>query len=169
MALVVTWPLSPCGGESYNLESRIERVSGLYFLEKLAGRLGKRDEHVCDVLGKERGPRSRDRQYLQAMHNRGYVSVTPCVLQVVANGMIVSRNGLEGRGVCIGKCAAWRPEDFANAQVFKRSRSYNGEVAGVKGLRVFGMSVVGFISSSFPSLFPSEEARRELDAPKFWL
>ena len=33
-------------GESNNLESRIQRVSGMYFLEKLAGRLGKRDEHV---------------------------------------------------------------------------------------------------------------------------
>ena len=41
-------------GESNNLDSRIERVSGMYFLEKLAGRLGKRDEHVSDVLRKER-------------------------------------------------------------------------------------------------------------------
>jgi hypothetical protein len=51
--------------------------------------------------------------------------------------MIVSRNGLEGRGVRIGKCAAWCAEDFADAQVVKRSRRYNGEVAGVKGLRGF--------------------------------
>src|SRR6476620_6907227 len=51
--------------------------------------------------------------------------------------MIVSRNGLEGRGVRIGECAAWCAEDFANAQVFKRSRRYNGEVAGVKGVRGF--------------------------------
>ena len=36
-------------GESNNLESRIERVSRMYFLEKLAGRLGKRDERVSDV------------------------------------------------------------------------------------------------------------------------
>jgi hypothetical protein len=51
--------------------------------------------------------------------------------------MIVSRNGLEGRGVRIGECAAWCAEDFANAQVVKRSRRYNGEVAGVKGVRGF--------------------------------
>ena len=50
-------------GESNNLESRIERVSGMYFLEKLAGRLGKRDEHVSDVLRKERCPGSREREY----------------------------------------------------------------------------------------------------------
>jgi hypothetical protein len=51
--------------------------------------------------------------------------------------MIVSRNGLEGRGVRIGECAAWCAEDFANAQVFKRSRRYNGEVGGVKGVYGF--------------------------------
>jgi hypothetical protein len=43
-------------GESNDLESRIERISGMYFLEKLAGRLGKCDEHVSDVLRKERCP-----------------------------------------------------------------------------------------------------------------
>ena len=64
-------------GKSNNLESRIERVSGMYFLEKLAGRLGKRHEHVSDVLRKERCPGSREREYLQAMHYRGCVSVTP--------------------------------------------------------------------------------------------
>jgi len=53
------------------------------------------------------------------------------------NRMIVSRNGLEGRSVRIGKCAAWCAEDFADAQVVKRSRRYNGEVAGVKGVRGF--------------------------------
>src|SRR6476661_6292639 len=124
-------------GESNNLESRIERVSGMYFLEKLAGRLGKRDEHVSDVLRKERCPGSREREYLQAMHYRGCVSVTPRILHVVVNRMIVSRNGLEGRGVRIGECAAWCAEDFANAQVFKCSRRCNGEVAGVKGVRGF--------------------------------
>ena len=122
-------------GESNNLESRIERVSGMYFLEKLAGRLGKRDEHVSDVLRKERCPGSREREYLQAMHYRGCVAVTPRILGVVVNRMIVSRNGLEGRGVRIGECAAWCAEDFANSQVFKRSRRYNGEAGGVKGLR----------------------------------
>src|SRR6476659_8870327 len=121
-------------GESNNLDSRIERVSGMYFLEKLAGRLGKRDEHVSDVLRKERCPGSREREYLQAMHYRGCMSVTPRILHVVVNRMIVSRNGLEGRGVRIGECAAWCAEDFANAQVFKRSRRYNGEVSGVKGV-----------------------------------
>jgi hypothetical protein len=81
-------------GESNNLESRIECVSGIYFLEKLAGRLGKRDEHVSDVLRKERCPWSREREYLQAMHYRGCVAVTPRILDVVVNRMIVSRNGL---------------------------------------------------------------------------
>ena len=109
-------------GESNNFESRIERISGMYFLEKLAGRLGKRDEHVSDVLRKERCPGSREREYLQAMHYRGCVSMTPCILYVVVNRMIVSRNGLEGRGMRIGECAAWCAEDFANAQVVKAFR-----------------------------------------------
>ena len=109
----------------------------MYFLEKLAGRLGKRDEHVSDVLRKERCPGSREREYLQAVHYRGCVSVTPRILHVVVNRMIVSRNGLEGRGVRIGECAAWCAEDFANAQVLKRSRRHNGEAAGVKGVRGF--------------------------------
>jgi hypothetical protein len=89
-------------GESDNLESRIERVSGMYFFEKLAGRLGKRDEHVPNVLGKERCPGSCEREYLQAMHHRSRVSMTPRILHVVVNRMIVSRNSLEGRGMRIG-------------------------------------------------------------------
>jgi hypothetical protein len=124
-------------GESNNLESRIERISGMYFLEKLAGCLGKRDEHVSDVLRKERCPWSREREYLQAMHYRGCVAVTPRILDVVVNRMIVSRNGLEGRGVRIGECATWCAEDFADAQVVKRSRRYDSEVTGVKRLRGF--------------------------------
>ena len=72
--------------------------AALYFLEKLAGRLGNRDEHVSDVLRKERCPESREREDLQAVHYRGCVSITPRILHVVVNRMIVSRNGLEGRG-----------------------------------------------------------------------
>src|ERR1700731_360199 len=124
-------------GESNNLESRIERVSGMYFLEKLAGRLGECDEHVSDVLRKERCPGSCEREYLQAMHYRGCVSMTPRILHVVVNRMIVSRNGLEGCGMRIGECTAWCAEDFADAQVVKRSCRYNGEVSGVKSLRSF--------------------------------
>src|SRR5258708_27099008 len=124
-------------GESNNFESRIERISGMYFLEKLAGRLSKRDEHVSDVLRKERCPGRREREYLQAMHYRGCVSITPRILHVVVNRMIVSRNGLEGRGVRIGECTAWCAEDFANAQIVERSRRYNGEASGIKRLRGF--------------------------------
>ena len=123
--------------ERNNLESRIERVSGMYFLQKLAGRLKERDEHVSDVLRKERCPGSSEREYLQAMHYRCCVSVTPRILDVVVNRMIVCRNGLEGRSVRIGECAAWCAEDLANAQDFKRSRRYNGEIAGVKCVRSF--------------------------------
>ena len=47
----------PMRGESNNLESRIERVSGMYFREKLAGRLGKGDKHVSDVLRERALPR----------------------------------------------------------------------------------------------------------------
>ena len=101
--------------ESTHLESRIERISGMYFLEKLAGRLGKRDEHVSDVLRKERCSGSCEREYLQAMHYRPCVSMTSRILHVVVNRMIVGRNGLEGRGMRIGECAAWCAEDFTDA------------------------------------------------------
>ena len=80
------------------------------------------------------------------MHYRGCVSVTPRILHVVVNRIIVSRNGLEGRGVRIGECAAGCAEDFANAQVFKK-------LLGSKVCAVSGMSVVEFMLSSFPSLF----------------
>jgi hypothetical protein len=53
----------------------------MYFLEKLAGRLGKRDEHVSDVLRKERCSGSREREDLKAMHDRGCVSMTPRILR----------------------------------------------------------------------------------------
>jgi len=36
--------------------------------------------------------------------------------------MIVSRNRLEGGGVRICKCAAWSPENLADAEVIKPSR-----------------------------------------------
>src|ERR1700721_2271029 len=140
-------------GKSNNLESRIERVSGMYFLEKLAGDLGKRDEHVSDVLRKERCSGSREREYLQGGAYRGCVSVTPRIPHVIVNRMIVSRNSLEGRGVRIGERAAWCAEDFANAQVFKCSRRYNGEVAGAKGVRGFGYICVRFMFASFSLLF----------------
>src|ERR1700677_5169215 len=97
-------------GESNNLESRIERVSGMYFLEKLAGRLGERDEHVSDVLRKECCPGSREREYLQTMHYGGRVPVTPRILHVVVDRMIVSRTRLKGRAVRVGECAAWCAE-----------------------------------------------------------
>src|SRR6476619_6782537 len=100
-------------GESNNLKSRIERISGMYFLEKFARCLGKRDEHVPDVLRKQRCPGSGEREYLQAMHYWGCVSVTPGILHVVVNRVIVSRNGLEGHGVRIVECTAGRAEDFA--------------------------------------------------------
>src|SRR5260370_29666148 len=131
LAVISLW------GESNNFESRIKRISGMYFLEKLAGRVSKRDEHVSDVLRKERCPRSCEREYLQAMHYRGCVSMMPRILHVIVNRMIVSRNGLEGRGMRIGECAAWCAEDFTDTQVVKRSRWYDGEIAGVKGLRGF--------------------------------
>jgi hypothetical protein len=51
----------------------------------------------------------------------------------VSGSMIVSRNCLGGRGVRIGECA----EDFADVQVVKRPRRYDGEVAGVKEARSF--------------------------------
>src|ERR1700675_1353047 len=124
-------------GESDNLKGRIERISGMYFFEKLAGRLRKRDEHVSDVLRKEGCPGSREREYLQTMHYRSRVSVTPRIFHVVVNRMIVSRNGLEGRGVRIGECTAWCAENVANAQIVKRSRRYNGEASGIKRLRGF--------------------------------
>src|ERR1700722_13105347 len=90
LAIISLW------SESDNLESRIERVSGMDFLEKLARRLSKRDEHGSDVLGKERCPGSCEREHLQAMHHRSCVSMTPRILHIVVNRMIVSRNGLEG-------------------------------------------------------------------------
>jgi hypothetical protein len=64
-------------------------------------------------------------------------SVTPRILHIVVNRMIVSRNGLDGCGMHIGECTAWGAEYFMNAQDSKHSRRYNGEVVGVKGDRGF--------------------------------
>jgi hypothetical protein len=128
--------------ESNNLESRIERISGMCFLEKLAGRLGKRDEHVSDVLRKEGCPGSGKCEYLQAMHYWGCVSVTPRILHIVVNRMIISRNGLEGRGVRICECAAWCAEDFANARSSNVRAGTTVKLLGSKVRAVSGMSVV---------------------------
>ena len=86
------------------------------------------------------------------MHYRGCVSMTPRILHVIVNRMIVSRNGLEGRGVRIGK---WR---LGARKISPTRRSSNVradtmvKLLGSKVCAVSGMSVVKFMLSSFPSL-----------------
>src|SRR6185312_13566308 len=115
-----------------------------------------------DVLRKQRCPGSGEREYLQAMHYWGCVSVTPGILHVVVNRVIVSRNGLEGHGVRIVECTAGRAEDFADAQVFKHSRRYNGEVAGIRGVRDFGYVCcrIHVVILSIASALNSDKRRR---------
>ena len=38
-----------------------------------------------------------------------------CIFHIVVDRMIVSRNRLKGGGVCICNCAAWSPENVADA------------------------------------------------------
>jgi hypothetical protein len=46
--------------------------------------------------------------------------------------MIVSRNGLEGRGVRIGECAAWCAKDVAHFEVFKSFGRYQQECVRIE-------------------------------------
>ena len=51
--------------------------------------------------------------------------MTSCIFDIVVDRMIVSRNRLEGGGVCICKCAARGAENVADAKVLKPSWLYN--------------------------------------------
>jgi hypothetical protein len=52
--------------------------------------------------------------------------------------MIVSRNRLEGGGVCICKCAAWGPENVADPQVLKPSWWHKGKTDRIEVARLLG-------------------------------
>jgi hypothetical protein len=121
-----------------NFQCRIERISSVHLFEEFAGRAHKRNKNVADVLRKERSPRSREGENLQAMHYRSSMSMPSCIFHIVVDGMIVSRNRLKGGGVRICNCAAWSPENVADAEVLKPSGWHNGktdriEVAGLLG------------------------------------
>src|SRR6266481_2901605 len=100
----------------------------MHFLVELARRLRKGDKYVSYVLRKERCAGSREREYLQSVHDGRAVSVTPCILHVIMYRMIISRNSLESRGVGVSERSARCAEDFSNAQVFKLSRRYYCEI-----------------------------------------
>jgi hypothetical protein len=48
-------------------------------------------------------------------HYGSNMPMPSCIFHIVVDRMIVSRIRLEGRGVCISKCAAWGPENVADA------------------------------------------------------
>jgi hypothetical protein len=61
-----------------------------------------------------------------------------CIFHIVMDGMVVSRNRLEGGGVCIREGAARGPENVADAKVPEPSWRHNGktdriEIAGLLG------------------------------------
>ncbi len=49
------------------------------------------------------------------MHYGSNMPVPSCILYIVVDRMIVGRNRLESGGVRIRKCAAWGPENVADA------------------------------------------------------
>ena len=61
--------------------------------------------------------------------------MTSCIFDIVVDRMIVSRNRLEGGGVCICECAARGAENVADAKVLKPSWRYNSKVYRIEVLR----------------------------------
>jgi hypothetical protein len=49
------------------------------------------------------------------VHYGSNMSVPSCILHIVVDRMILSRNLLKGGSVGICKCAAWGPENVADA------------------------------------------------------
>jgi len=64
--------------------------------------------------------------------------VSTRVLNIVVNGMVVSRNGLEGGGMRVRQCAARGAEDLADSQVLEPSRRHNGKANRIKGAGLIG-------------------------------
>ena len=61
-----------------------------------------------------------------------------CIFHIVVDRMIVSRNRLEGGGVCICKRAARGAEDVADTKVLKPSWRYNSKVDRIEVARLLG-------------------------------
>ena len=72
------------------------------------------------------------------MHDGSNMPMPSCILHIVVDRMIVSRNRLEGGGVCICKCAAWGPENVADAQVLKPSWWHKGKTDRIEVARLLG-------------------------------
>jgi hypothetical protein len=114
-------------------ELGLERVPRVHLLQEPARCARKRKKHVADVLRKERGTRSSEGKNLQSMHHRSNMPVSACVLNIVVDGMIVSRNRLESGGMRVRQCAAWGAEHLPNAQVLEPSRRHDGKANRIKG------------------------------------
>jgi hypothetical protein len=76
------------------------------------------------------------------MHYGSNMPMTSCIFDIVVDRMIVSRNRLEGGGVCICKCAARGAENVADAKVLKPSSWYNSKVGRIEVARL--LEVDGF-------------------------
>ena len=61
-----------------------------------------------------------------------------CIFHIVMDGMVVSGNRLKGGGVCISNCAAWGPENLADAEVIKPSWWHNGKTDRIEVARLLG-------------------------------
>ena len=98
-----------------DLELGIQRVPRVHLLKESTRGTRECHKHVADVLRKEGGTRSSEGENLQSMHHRSRMPVSACVLDIVVDRVIVSRNRLESGGMRIRQGAAWGAEYVADA------------------------------------------------------
>ena len=72
--------------------------------------------------------------------------VSACVLDIVVNRVIVSRDRLECGGMRFGQSAAWGAEHVADAQVLEPSRRHDGEANRIEGVGLTGL-IAGLMES----------------------
>lgn len=81
-----------------DFQLRVERVVGLHLGKQSVRDACEGEEDFADVLREQGRTERRDRQHLQAMHDRRSVAVVAGVLNVVVDRMVVGGDCLERYG-----------------------------------------------------------------------
>src|SRR6202521_6325001 len=85
--------------------------------EKLARQLRECDKYLSNIVREECGTRRGKSEHLQSVDDGRRVSMLPCPLRVIVNRMIVGRNCLECRSMCVRQSATWCPEHLSHPKL----------------------------------------------------
>src|SRR5277367_5696014 len=113
------YPLVPFSLQIDDLQSRVQGVARMDFIEEGAGELNERNEGLANEMREKRRARGCKRKHLKAVYHRSGMAVPRRPDRIIVNRMIVCRHALERYSMCVGQRAAGRAKDVANLQVGK--------------------------------------------------